>query len=613
MSDRIATAADAAVRECIATNRSFALIAGAGSGKTTSLVDALDEIRNQNGAALRQIGQRVACITYTERAVEVLRSKLGFDDLYHVNTLHSFLWGEIRRFQKDILDILQNHRLPYLIAKAKEKDTGRDTKEAHKAREQVARLEAELATLPEAPEFAYDNATFSDYQNGRLNHDDIIEVAAALLNQRPRFRRLVGLRYPYIFVDEAQDTFENVVSGLNMTADQIGLPLVGYFGDPWQQIYENRAGDFAPPPGGLEITKTENFRSAPQIIDFLNAFRRDVEQFPAGDNKDIAGSVQLHLVQAENPEGDRKRYTDAQIERALGSMDHALGVWGWSDRNDVIRLFLVRQMIARRLGFSTLHQLFTGTFASARAQDDYESGDHFLLKPFLKTLCPLMAAYRDGESRRIVDILRADSPAFSIIGPNAKRSLKEMIEKSKRLLTQLFEVWEGGTNRDVLTFCQREDLVELPARLREHLGRDSRQEDYDEALHSLEKADWLVDSFFSMSTAELPLLAKFIEKNTAYSTQHGVKGEEYPDVLVVFDDVEAAWNQYSFTKLLTPLTAGQPTDGQRDRGRKLAYVCFSRARVNLRILLFTPNPAAACAEIIGAGLLEEAQITIEAL
>jgi DNA helicase-2/ATP-dependent DNA helicase PcrA len=99
-------------------------------------------------------------------------------------------------------------------------------------------------------------------------------------------------------------------------------------------------------------------------------------------------------------------------------------------------------------------------------------------------------------------------------------------------------------------------------------------------------------------------------ENTPYSTQHGVKGEEFADVLVVYDDVEAGWNHYNFTKLLTPQTAGEPTDGQRGRGRKLAYVSFSRARENLRILLFTPNPEAARQELLEQKLLDDDQIVI---
>lgn len=84
--------ADIQVRECIDDHRSFAMIAGAGAGKTSSLVDALSRVRDNEGNILRKNGQRIACITFTKRAVEVIKIKLGLDELYLVSTLHGFLW-----------------------------------------------------------------------------------------------------------------------------------------------------------------------------------------------------------------------------------------------------------------------------------------------------------------------------------------------------------------------------------------------------------------------------------------------------------------------------------------------------------------------------------------
>ncbi len=67
---------------------------------------------------------------------------------------------------------------------------------------------------------------------------------------------------------------------------------------------------------------------------------------------------------------------------------------------------------------------------------------------------------------------------------------------------------------------------------------------------------------------------------------------------------------YSFTKLLTPNTTGQPTAKPFDRSRKLAYVCFSRVKTNLRILLFTPNPQSAKQELVEQNLLSKEYIQI---
>ena len=610
MTERIQTEADQAVRECLATHRSFALIAGAGSGKTTSLVDGLVAIRAMHGANLRRNGQRIACIAFTKRAVDVIQRRLGFDSLYHVSTLHSFLWAEISRFQHDIREALQIDRLPALIARAAEDDSGKETKTARKAREKIAKLGNELTQLAGVKEFVYGDIAFSDYLKGRLSHDDVIEIAGFLFRERRNFRRLIAMRYPFIFVDEAQDTFVSIIDGLNQTCLKPGLPMVGYFGDPWQQIYEGRAGDFRPPDGGLTITKVENFRCSPQVINLLNAFRRDVQQVPAGSNAEIKGSVEIRLVQAEAPEGPRKRYSEEQLDRALREMDRAVEAWGWKDQPDVIRLFLVRQMIARRLDFAELHKIFTGPYASQSAQEDYESGEHYLLRPFIKVICPLIDAATKGESRKVIDILRANSPAYDPHGRNANRKLKEMVDRSKEQLQELVEIWREATIKDVLIYCRDNELIRLSDRLASQLSRMPRTEEYDAEAHSEEKGEWLADNFFDMRTREIFAYCDFIIENTPYSTQHGVKGEEYPNVMVVFDDVEASWNQYNFAKLLTPGVAGEPTQGQYERGRKLAYVCFSRAEEHLRILFFTQTPEATRTELLARGLFTDEQIVI---
>ena len=608
----IPTVADTEIRECIAGRLSFSMIAGAGSGKTTSLVRALTYLRQNEAHWLRQNGQKILCITYTNRAVEVISGRLGQDDLYVVTTLHRFLWGEIRRFTYDIREALREFVIPAHIEKACEQDSGKQTKTAIRARERIAQLEEQQATLDAVKSFKYDENSFSDYANGQLNHDDVIEIAGYLLTERQILRRILGQKYPFIFVDEAQDTFHEIIEGVNLVCAGEGLPIVGYFGDPMQQIYDKRAGDFFGPPESVQITKVENYRCSRSVIDLLNAFRKDVQQTPASDNAKVTGSVRMTLIRSEEPEersGRRKVYSEAQLERVLNLFEAALADWGWDDGREVKQLFLVRQMIARRLGFLKVHRLFTGSFASSRAQGEYEEGTHFLLKPIVETIWPLVKANRNGNHRSIIDILRSKSPAFDVLGVNKERSLREMVNFSEDLSTKLLDLWENSTLREILTYCQENGIARLSDRLAEHLFRAPRSEEYDDK-HAEDKGDWLCDNFFTMNASELEAYCEFVEDNTAYSTQHGVKGEEYRNVLVVFDDVEAAWGNYSFSKLLTPQVSGDPTEGQLDRSRKLAYVCFSRAEDNLRIILFTRFPEAAMDELIRGGLLNNNQLNI---
>ena len=112
------TPADVELRERLSTDgtRHFIMIAGAGSGKTTSLIKALNHLKQSRGHQLQQQAQQIACITYTDVAVEEISGDVGHDPLFHVSTIHSFLWSIIKPFQsihnyrnKAISSLAQKH------------------------------------------------------------------------------------------------------------------------------------------------------------------------------------------------------------------------------------------------------------------------------------------------------------------------------------------------------------------------------------------------------------------------------------------------------------------------------------------------------------------------
>ncbi len=611
MPDLQRTKADIEIANCIDEKTSFTVIAGAGSGKTTSLIEALKKIRETQGRQLRERGQKVVCITYTNRAVGVISSRLGFDELYAVTTLHGFLWGEVSRFQAPLREALVEHVVPAHIEKAQQDDNGGDSKKAIAARKKVERLRAELAELVEnSPPVKYEETTVSNYSKCVLNHDDIIDVASHLITTKPMLQKGLGFKYPYIFVDEAQDTFPQVMAALNSVCAREGLPIIGYFGDPMQQIYDKRAGDFAGPDGSVAISKQENFRCSVSVINLLNKFRDDVEQFPAGKNADVLGSVEITIAQAPDPEGPRKTYTPEQLDHVSSMFHRALENWEWQDIASVKKLFLARQMIARRLNFSRLHRLFTGVYSSSRSQSDYEDGTHYLLKPFVEGIYPILSALAKSDPRGVLEVLRQTSPAFSPVGVNKGNSLKQMLGRADDFSQQLAKLWDGATTKEILKYCEDSTLLQFSDRLSSQLGRDAREDfDADNEDHQRDKGDWLADEFFKMDCSEIGPYVDFLDENSPFSTQHGSKGEEYPNVLVMIDDIEASWNTYSFGKTLTPATVGDPTERQAELTRKLAYVCFSRAEVNLRILFFSLNPESAGRELIDRGLFKEDQIS----
>lgn len=607
------TPTDEEIENCLTTKTSFSVVAGAGSGKTTSLISTLEKTREIYGSELRKRGQKVVCITYTKRAVGVIQSRLRFDSLYHVSTLHSFLWPEVARFQDAIRGAIIEEVIPYHLLKAEKYDNGGQSKAAKKARKKIAQLNEELANLGGVQKFKYEDSVSSNFKTGVISHDDLIRIATYLISNNPILRKGLGFKYPFIYVDEAQDTFQPVVNALNAMCAEDGLPLVGYFGDLMQQIYDDdRVHNFSELINLKEITKEENYRCSTKVIDFLNKFRTDVQQDAAGKNKDIAGSVLMTIVQADHPSEPRNRYSDSQLDDAIAKFNNALKDWGWYEDEDVKRLFLVRQMIARRLNFSVLQKLFTGKYSSAKSQNEYESGKHFLLQPFVKFVIPIVSSYQRGDHNEVISLFGKYSPEFAPNGNNKDITLRKMLNLAKYQAERLTELWNEKTTKQVLEHINEENLLVLSDKLKGHLKRTPRDDEYDDENeeHSIEKGDWLADEFFLMPTNEIENYAEFVNDNTAYSTQHGVKGEEYKKVVVVFDDIEAAWNNYSFSKLLTPKFSGTPTDKQFEKSRKLAYVCFSRAEEHLRILFYSKDAVLAKEEIIASKLLDEKHVHI---
>ena len=604
------TFSDRKIKACLKYERSFSVIAGAGSGKTTSLIKALDYIRHYKGSELKVKSQKVVCITYTNRAVDVIRSRLNSDELFLVSTLHSFLWSLIGSFAKDIKEVLIKEIIPRRIEKKKEDDTGKNTKTARKARSQIQRMEEDLKEVSSIKEFKYDAIASRNHSRGILDHDDIIEIASCLIKKHKNLRKIIAQQYPYIFVDEAQDTFPEIVESLNLISNVDKVPVVGYFGDPMQQIFDKRAGDFSGPLGSRNISKPENYRCSKSVIKLLNSFRKDLKQVPAGKN--VEGSVEVRLIKSEEGNGYRKSYSEEQLDRALQEFDKAVIYFGWKGEKKLKQLFLARQMIARRLKFPKINDLFTGKYSSRSSEDGYESGEHYLLKPFLQTLVPIVVLASKKDNLKQFDILKKYSPLVIPNGENQFESLKKVSELAKDAVEDLLKNWKTKTTKDILKLAIERRLIKPTDRLVEELNRDKRIENYDEEVHGLEKGDWLADEFFSYKTEEIIEYATFMAEDTPYSTQHGVKGEEYEKILVLYDDTEASWNNYNFSRLFTPLTSGkEPTEGQKERGQKLAYVAFSRAEKDLRIILFTPNPNKAKSELIEQKLFTENQITVQ--
>src|SRR5437879_6201435 len=88
------------IRDCLDARvaRSFFLYAGAGSGKTRALVDALKWMQNNRRDTLFGEGRRLAVVTYTNAATDEITRRIEYDPFISVSTIHAFAWELIGGF-----------------------------------------------------------------------------------------------------------------------------------------------------------------------------------------------------------------------------------------------------------------------------------------------------------------------------------------------------------------------------------------------------------------------------------------------------------------------------------------------------------------------------------
>ena len=174
---------DEQILECLNLQdpKSFFLFAGAGSGKTKSLVTALEKIRKNSGQFLRLNRKKIAVITYTNAACDEIKHRIDYDSLFSVSTIHSFVWELIRSYQNDIREWLRVDIKNEIAELEQAAATGRASSKAGVDREEKIKFKKKrLGSLDEIRSFTY-SPTNQNYTRDSLNHAEVIKMSADFL------------------------------------------------------------------------------------------------------------------------------------------------------------------------------------------------------------------------------------------------------------------------------------------------------------------------------------------------------------------------------------------------------------------------------------------------
>ncbi len=297
------------------TEHHFRITAGPGSGKTFWLGNHVRHVTREStrlGAA-----SKIAVISHTNVAVRELMDRLGnAAETAEVSTIHSFLYRHVVRPYLHLIPSLlpdtpvahesvtgHDPHIPsrlnvdnWLKSLGKGRLSTRGEKAKHKAvvkglRSLKIGVDAqgfaefhsysEFFSKEVAELFSHENLLAYKrpyWESGRLSHEDVLFFADVLFTQVPELKVFLSARFPYLFIDEFQDTTPVQAKLATSMAD--AGSIVGVIGDPAQSIFgfvgasPDHFQQFTL-PGFKDYVIVGNRRSTDKLVAVLNRVRTD--------------------------------------------------------------------------------------------------------------------------------------------------------------------------------------------------------------------------------------------------------------------------------------------------------------------------------------------------
>lgn len=293
-------------KDKIDINSHFKIVAGPGAGKTTFLINHIKNIIENSNKV--NIYRKIACITYTNVAVENIIKRLDYSlEVIEVTTIHSFLYKHVL---KPYLWVLQDeynfnlkevkwydeiplgHSLLDLWRKKRKKlFLNEDIPLAKTLLEGNWKLNDDFS-IQIIPNEVYKRKVKGKYslaeedfkclkmicwEKGMISHDDVLYLSYKILKKAPRILEILRAKFPYILVDEFQDTNPFQTEIIKLIGKEESL--VGIIGDECQSIYGFQGANVLQfknffLEGMKKYCILNNHRSTKEIIELLNYMRK---------------------------------------------------------------------------------------------------------------------------------------------------------------------------------------------------------------------------------------------------------------------------------------------------------------------------------------------------
>ncbi|KAF1304204.1 ATP-dependent helicase [Enterococcus sp. JM9B] len=339
--------------------------AGPGAGKTTLLANHIQNII-RNSSKISEL-RKVGCITYTNIAVETLKKRLGIaTDYAEIGTIHNFffkhivkpyLWILSDEYVFDFERISGHDDIVPTYSVVQEWITSTKSgylTNASSLSEISGRLQKILWKLDDkgVPYLGFPNLwqgkigkyfikkeSLFEYKKicwakGLIHHDDVMFFSLKIIEKNKRIVDIIRAKFPYIMIDEFQDTSLIQSKIIKKIAER--ETIVGVIGDECQSIYKFAGAevdefiDFNL-KGAKHFKIRGNNRSTTEIINVLNHISRDAKlnQFSPkkirGDKPSlIVGSMQSAFQHAKSIAGEDPLLTLAYRKDDPSKLKHGV-------------------------------------------------------------------------------------------------------------------------------------------------------------------------------------------------------------------------------------------------------------------------------------------------
>lgn len=603
----------------IKQNHNFLLSGGAGSGKTYSLIEVLKQI------SILYPNVQIACITYTNAAAIEIMNRTNIVNL-KVSTIHDFLWESISPFQID------------LRATLIELVNG----EGNAIRNPYG--DEEFSLSEDVP---VQYKEYTRVKNGEISHDEVIILANAMYKKYPKLCDILKDKYPFILIDEYQDTSPLVIDILlKYLQSSAHKNIIGFFGDSMQSIYENSIGDIEEyVTQGIvqKIEKRQNRRNPDNVIKLANKLRDDGLEQKESDDSNAPNMVNGKL----KPGSIKFLYSSTLDSNTIKKSQYCIG-WNFNDSKETKELRLTHNLIAGEAGFNHLMEIydndpiykFRRDFKKEAEQRNYlfDAGETFgnIIEGF-------DWRYKKGENlgKHHLEVLLEKDDAkvlYDYIKTWSYEKVAQIYMDKDTLIDDKIEI-EGVVIREPKRDCliqhlfKIQDIIflyknkmynELLQKTQVHISNNddkSKLVDNIKLLIAMEnqtigevidfadfsglcKKDDKFEAFIikneylywrvkQVEFGEFQNLYRYLEGYTPFSTQHKIKGLEYENVLIILEN--GGWSNYNFEylfdkKIFSTLTKAKQSSYPKilKRTKKLFYVCSTRAKEKL--VVFYPCP-----------------------